>query len=290
MPLRLNVLATIAMFSLGSATAVAGSEVDCLGDCNGDGRVVVSELVRLVNVSLGNVELSSCPIAEQPLVPRIEHLVTAVGNLLDGCARPMPTPTVTFDDGVLTAGRILRIEFTTSPPFIESLPNTLYAFLGSGSRVAPYGSMTGVLYDGDALLGISTSSTGCCATGSYSFNPAPTTWTTAGSPWDFPAGDPAVVDFDSMHDGTIDGRIDIAIDTGRIEIDLESVALVFIHATFANGGSTIPPAPIVHSVRIVGGSPVETTPTVTATITPVPTTTAASTASPSPIGSPDDDD
>jgi len=87
-----------------------------------------------------------------------------------------------------------------------------------------------------------------------------------------------------------DMAFDIAIDTGRVEIDLGSVALVFIHATFANGGSTIPPAPIVHSVRIIGGAPVETTPTVTATITPVPTSTSARTASPSPAASPDDDD
>jgi hypothetical protein len=160
----------------------------------------------------------------------------------------------------LTPERTLRIEFSTSPPFIESLPNTLYAFLGLVDRIEPYTTITGSLYDDDVLLGVSTSSNGCCGTGVYSFHPVPVTWKASGSPWDFPAGDPAVVDFTSMHDGTIDGRIDIVIDAGRFDLDLEAVALRFIHATFSNGGSVIPPAPILRSVRILPELPGDPSP------------------------------
>jgi hypothetical protein len=267
----------------------AGAGSDCLGDCGDDGVVTVDEVILLVNVALGSAPLTACPLPGLAAVlPTIDHLIGAVNNLVDGCPPPVPTPTPTviIDDGGLIPGRILRIEFFTSPPFVESLPNTLYAFLGNAERVEAYGSMTGALYDGDTLLGVSTSTAGCCATGTYSFHPAPVTWKSPGSPWDHPVGDPAVADFTSLHDGSIDGRIDITIDAGRLNLDLNAVALVFIHATFSNGGSTIPPTPGLRSVHIVGGPPVEVTPTEA----PRPTATRLPEASPTPTRRGDDDD
>lgn len=280
--------------------AAGGAEV-CFGDCSGDGRVAVNEIVLLVRISLGVESLDACARSVPLAAPRIDDLIRAVRNLLEGCsvdvATATPTPTVTaapttvIEGGMLTAGRVLRIEFATTPPFVESLPNTLYALLGNGERLQPYGMMTGELYDGDVLLGVSVSSVGCCGTGIYSFHPAPVTWRTADSPWNFPAGDPASVDFASLHDGSIDGRIDITIDSGSVVFDLDAVALVFIHATFANGGSTIPPAPVLRSVRILGAPPVDSTPTVrTETPAATATATATRTASRTPTQTEDDDD
>ncbi len=276
--------------------AGAGSVEACFGDCSGDGRVAVNELVVLVRIALGAAPLDSCEQSPPAAVPRIDDLVRAVRHLLVGCAAGIPTgtptatalPTVAVDDRTLTAERVLRIEFVTTPPFVESLPNTLYALLGSGERRQAYGTMRGAIYDGSTLLGVSESSIGCCATGAYSFNPAPVTFRAPGSPWDFPAGDPATVDFTSMHDGSIAGRIDITIDAGSILLDLDAVALVFIHATYANGGSTIPPAPVLRSVRILGAAPGDPTPT--ATISPAVATAITSPTSGTTPTPGDDDD
>jgi hypothetical protein len=56
----------------------------CLGDCNGDQRVKVDELVMLVNLALGNPE--SCPSG----VPAgatvdVSLVLTAVNHALNGC-------------------------------------------------------------------------------------------------------------------------------------------------------------------------------------------------------------
>jgi hypothetical protein len=264
----------------------------CFGDCDADGVVAVNELVLLVTIALGAAALSTCePLAAGSIVPTIGDLVRAVTALLNGCAAA-PVPTAPAPAEALTAGRILRIEFATTPPFVESLPNVLYALLGTVQRVEPYARITGALFDGETLLGASTSLSGCCATGQYSFNPVPVTWKSPGSPWDFPAGDPVTVDFTSMHDGSIDGRIDIVVDAGRFDLDLDAVSLRFVHATFANGGSTIPPAPVVRSVRIIGAPPITPVPTATRVPTPASTTTpvATPTAAFSPTLEPDDDD
>jgi hypothetical protein len=271
---------------------IAAGGGDCFGDCDDDGIVAVNELVVLVTIALGGTPSAACSsLAPGSAVPTIGDLVRAVTGLLNGCdATPLPTEPAPAQ--ALTADRILRIEFATTPPFVESPPNVLVAFLGTVERVAPYNRVTGALYDGDVLLGVSTSPEGCCATGIYSFHPVPVTWKAPGSPWDFPAGSPAIVDFTALHDGSIDGRIDVVIDAGRFDLDLASVGLRFIHATYANGGSTIPPAPVVRSVRIIDAPPVTPAPTLTVTPTAASTATGAATptAASTPTTEPDDDD
>lgn len=285
------------------ARATGGSANACFGDCDDDGTTTSADIVRLVEIALGTATLETCAAGGLAGgTPTIAEIVRAVGERLGGaCAEPLPpTPTrtasptatpspETVDGSWLDRDRILRIEFVTTPPFVESLPNVLYALLGHVERTSAYGSISGALYDGDILLGVSTSTNGCCGTGTYSFNPVPVTWRAPGSPWDFPAGDPATVDFSSLHDGSIDGRIDIRIDAGRFELDLDRVSLRFIHATSSNGGSTIPPAPVLRSVRIVPAIPGEITPTPPASPT-APPATPSPPPPPSPTVIIDDDD
>lgn len=59
----------------------------CLGDCDGSGDVVVSELVTMVNIALGNFPLSRCPAGDGDSdgAIRINELVGAVSNALNGC-------------------------------------------------------------------------------------------------------------------------------------------------------------------------------------------------------------
>ena len=150
----------------------------------------------------------------------------------------------------LTPERTLQIEFQARSNYIIP-PNVLYAFGGYVTILQPYTQITGSLYNGNTLLGTSTSSVGAGYTGTYSFYPIPTTWKAPGSPWNFPAGDPATVDFTSILDGTINGRIDITINAGSIRFDLSKVALPVIQAAYANGGQSVPPALTVTSVRII---------------------------------------
>ena len=77
------------MFSLAALLTIARPAVaqPCVGDCDGNDRVEVNELIQGVNISLGNVPAFVCA----PLDPdgsesvTISELITAVGNGLDGC-------------------------------------------------------------------------------------------------------------------------------------------------------------------------------------------------------------
>ena len=60
----------------------------CSGDCDGNRAVSVAELIRGVNIALGNAELDACPSfdADDDESVEINELIGAVGNALDGCA------------------------------------------------------------------------------------------------------------------------------------------------------------------------------------------------------------
>jgi hypothetical protein len=72
------------------------SEV-CAGDCDGDARVRIDELIRLVGIALERLDPGSCP--SLPPVVTVDMLVRAVHAALHGCPRTVatetPTPTST---------------------------------------------------------------------------------------------------------------------------------------------------------------------------------------------------
>ncbi len=61
--------------------------IECAGDCNGDGVVSISELVRMVNIALENLSLDLCPVGDGNRDGRIaiNELIAAVNNALDDC-------------------------------------------------------------------------------------------------------------------------------------------------------------------------------------------------------------
>ncbi len=66
----------------------------CTGDCNGDGDVSISELVRMTNIALGisicgDGTVAACPAgdANGDCSITVEELIRAVGNSLNGCTR-----------------------------------------------------------------------------------------------------------------------------------------------------------------------------------------------------------
>ena len=62
----------------------------CVGDCNGDARVAIAELVRGVNILLGRTPVDACVAfdANESNSVAVNELVTAVRNALDGCPAP----------------------------------------------------------------------------------------------------------------------------------------------------------------------------------------------------------
>ena len=57
----------------------------CVGDCNGDGQVMINALLTLVNIALGNADASVCPRG----VPsgadvNVALILEAVNNALNG--------------------------------------------------------------------------------------------------------------------------------------------------------------------------------------------------------------
>ncbi len=62
----------------------------CVGDCNGDGEVMINELGLAVNIALGNTSSATCPSADVDgdLVVSVGELVASVQNALLGCPLP----------------------------------------------------------------------------------------------------------------------------------------------------------------------------------------------------------
>lgn len=72
-------------FALAVAPCPGGTT--CVGDCNGDGAVVINELITGVNISLGSRPISACPAFDNNDNGQVEisELIRAVNNSLDGC-------------------------------------------------------------------------------------------------------------------------------------------------------------------------------------------------------------
>lgn len=68
-------------------TRTAGPRA-CVGDCNGDTRVTVEELVRGVHIALARSDLGECAAFDANLDARvtIDELIAAVDSALRGCA------------------------------------------------------------------------------------------------------------------------------------------------------------------------------------------------------------
>ena len=80
--------------SIGAYEADATAPGACIGDCDAGGSVTVDEIITLVNIALGNAQPATCMNG----VPsgteiNITFIIQAVGNALDVCPAPIPTPT-----------------------------------------------------------------------------------------------------------------------------------------------------------------------------------------------------
>lgn len=149
---------------------------------------------------------------------------------------------------VLTPAQILRVTFTVNPNWVGSSPDVLSLNFGIVNVLTPFTSRTAALYDGAALLGAHTNTLFGGHTGPLSLNPS-NTFAEAGSPYTFLT--PATVDFTTIQNGTIVGRIDFTIQTGAIDIPLNQVNISGMRANGPSSGTLVNPQPTTTSVTIV---------------------------------------
>jgi hypothetical protein len=62
----------------------------CVGDCDGNRKVTVDELLTMVNVALGSSQVSACAVgdADSDGEISIDEILRAVNSALEGCAIP----------------------------------------------------------------------------------------------------------------------------------------------------------------------------------------------------------
>lgn len=68
----------------------------CVGDCDGNGDVTVDKLITMVNIALGNEDVSSCIAgdASGDGMITVDEILAAVTNALNGCPKVTATPTI----------------------------------------------------------------------------------------------------------------------------------------------------------------------------------------------------
>ena len=106
----------------------------CAGNCDAGSMVSVDELIRGVNIALGNLPLTRCPAFDlnQDNLVGINELIRAVNNLLFGC-------------GLTPATRTPTATQTPSDPIARGL-----AFLGAGNLRESCASFQEVLQENSA--------------------------------------------------------------------------------------------------------------------------------------------
>lgn len=79
------------------AVSITEEPSACPGDCDGDLRITIDELLRGVNIALGAATVELCRGFDRDAdgLVRIDELLAAVNNALSGCPATAPTPTST---------------------------------------------------------------------------------------------------------------------------------------------------------------------------------------------------
>jgi len=131
-------LQLIAM-ATGTATHAASPTADvCVGDCDRDDTVTVDEVVKGINIALGNLPIEACPVFDRDSDTRVsvDELIRAVNNALDGCpAVATVTPTATVTPNVLTPTATetpvpTAVHFCDLPGSVQTTANGLVVVAG----------------------------------------------------------------------------------------------------------------------------------------------------------------
>jgi hypothetical protein len=91
--------------------------VPCVGDCNSNGRVTIDDILTMVNIALGNVDVSACLAgdANDDGQITVDEILTAVNNALNGC-------TIAEEQGCVASGGTVTTAMccATAPDFPDT--------------------------------------------------------------------------------------------------------------------------------------------------------------------------
>ena len=227
-------------------------QAQCVGDCNGDGRVVINELIIGVNIALGSSPVSYCPsFANNQGEVDIAQLIKGVNNALEGCPA---TPTITATEVPATATATLTPTSTLPPATVTATATGV-----------PTGTATAT------ATGIPTGTATATATA------APPTATATG----IPTGTATATAMPVTPTAT-------GIPTGTATATAPPATATATGLPTGTATATAPPATPTATGIPTGTAAATTTPTGVPTTTPtgVPTGTAAATLTPTPTGVP----
>ncbi len=152
---------------------------------------------------------------------------------------------------VLDTSNKLVIQFSVDSNWSPYTPNELILYLGQVEVLSPITSRNAAMYDGPELLGVAIETNFGGHSGPLSLNPS-NSFIKEGVAGDF--GNPGAIRFDSIQNGTIDGRIELTVTTGAMDVDPNTVSFKVIRhlgqSNFATG-----PAPVATSVQLVSRAP-----------------------------------
>ncbi len=156
---------------------------------------------------------------------------------------------------ILNAGDTLCIEFTVSSS-LSQVPDVLVLNFGLVQVNQFYTSRSAALYDGNTLLGTDTKNSFGFYTGTLSLNPS-NGFVDPNSTWIFK--NPAVIDFTTIANGSIQGRIEFTIQTGQMDIPLGQVNVRLGRGIGTSSFLNVTPDPVITSIGIsTGGGCAET--------------------------------
>lgn len=141
----------------------------------------------------------------------------------------------------LTPSETLVIDFTVQTSPLINTADTLYLGLGNVEVIQPFTTRTSQLFNGNSLLGNYSSSSFGNFTGNLALF-ASERWKSATSL--FTLDNPTVIDFSSINNSSIDGRINFTIQTGQMNIDSTQIYISLLKANKTSGGTPIPGAEV----------------------------------------------
>ncbi|MGH7789963.1 MAG: hypothetical protein ACRERC_24055 [Candidatus Binatia bacterium] len=100
------------------------ASAQCVGDCTGDGRVSISDLILGVNIALGSQPVTACEaFANQSGRVTITQLISGVNNALGGCPATA-TPTDTASTPLASTPTSTSTATSTGTPVVPSATAT----------------------------------------------------------------------------------------------------------------------------------------------------------------------
>lgn len=91
-----EVRVVIAALLAAALLAPLPAPAQCVGDCDGNNRVTIDDLIKGVNIALSALPVKECPaFANNMGEVNISQLILGVNNALNGCPPPVPTATAT---------------------------------------------------------------------------------------------------------------------------------------------------------------------------------------------------